>query len=282
MSFNRLPRWLSLTACRLFPRSYCCARQPFVHQCNCRSRNPVQLRVDMFESRESPTSLAGPNPLASSLGALSMTSLAADHTSGFADASWHSPKTETVGMQGPTVGPSVVPGSPSVVRGSPDPAPAATESLPQHSSPTTSDSWAAFSTADFFSDPVALDFPLFTQPHARNSLSVGTLDEAQVRSSPNDSGDSSSGSAAGSPVSAGSAGSLMFDPLNLGNGLSGLVGNGPANGPSLAPSPPLSSSLPPGVLPLTTPVVNAGGSDNGPLTTNHSPLTNPPTNPAPT
>jgi hypothetical protein len=103
MSFNRLPRWLSLTRSRLFPRRYGCRHWPFVHPCNCRPRDTVRLGLDMLESRESPTSLAGPNPLVSSLGISSMTSLAADRASAAADASWHSPNAETAGMQRATV-----------------------------------------------------------------------------------------------------------------------------------------------------------------------------------
>jgi hypothetical protein len=66
MSFNRLPRWLSLTVCRLFPQRYCCRQLPFVQKCNCRAPKRLRLSVDLLESRESPTSLAGPNPLVSS------------------------------------------------------------------------------------------------------------------------------------------------------------------------------------------------------------------------
>jgi len=273
MRYMHFRRWVADMVIRIFPRRYCCRQLPFVQKCNCRAPKRLRLSVDLLESRESPTSLAGPNPLVSSLGISSMTSLAADRAA--ADATWHSPLLEHPSAVGGISNPSHETNG-TLVRGSPDPAPAATEGLPQHSSPTPSETWTAFSSADFFPDPLALDFPSFTQSHARNSLSLGTLDDA--RSSPSDSGGSSSGSAAGNPVSAGSAGSLMFDPLNLGNGLSGLVGNGPAGGLSLAPSPPLSSSLPPGVLPLTTPVANAPGSPSTPLPTDHGlPITgNPP------
>jgi len=199
--------------------------------------------------------------------------LAADLSSASADATWHTPKAETAAEQRANVGRDSVAAptsevsaaafahAPSAVRGSPDPA-----------RTTLSETWAAFSFADSFPDPVELDFASFTQPHAHNSLSLGTLDDARIHSSPNDIGGSSSGSAAGSPVSAGSAGSLMFDPLNLGNGLSGLVSNGSAGGASLTASPSLSSSLPPGVLALTTPVANAPGSPNAPVTNPNSSL----------
>src|SRR6266436_2636081 len=94
MHVYRLPRWLSQTICQLYPRRYCCRQNPFVHNCNCRAPKPVQLRVDMLESRESPTSLAGPNPLASALSAAAFTSLAAAQQDSFVEPSWHSPAFE--------------------------------------------------------------------------------------------------------------------------------------------------------------------------------------------
>jgi hypothetical protein len=85
MSSNRLPRWRVLTACRLFPRRYGCRHLPFVHPCNCRRRNPVQLRVDMLETRESPTSFGLPQSAGPPPAHLSETSLAADLSSASAD-----------------------------------------------------------------------------------------------------------------------------------------------------------------------------------------------------
>jgi hypothetical protein len=162
MSFNRLPRWLSLTACRLFPRRYCCRQWPFIHECGCRTRKPVRLQVDRLDARESPTALFGPS-VASSLG-ISLGSLVASEASSFSTGTtWHSPESPSpVGrISNPShetsvlSAPSVV-GELSAVRGSHDPAPATTAGLPQQTS-TPSDSCAAFTSSDLFPDPLALD-----------------------------------------------------------------------------------------------------------------------------
>src|SRR5260370_29582333 len=94
MSFNRLPGAPWLTRSRLFPRRYGCRHRPFVHPCNCRRRNPVPLRVNMLETRESPTSFGLPESAVLASGQVSMTSLATEHSSALADATWHSPPSE--------------------------------------------------------------------------------------------------------------------------------------------------------------------------------------------
>jgi hypothetical protein len=88
MRFDRFHRWwIPHTLSRLYPRRYCCRQLPLIHSCNCRPPKPVQLRVEIMGSRDSPTSLAGPNPLASALSAAAFTCLAAAQQDAFSEPS---------------------------------------------------------------------------------------------------------------------------------------------------------------------------------------------------
>ncbi len=169
MRFYRLPGWVSQTICQLFPRRYCCRQNPFVHHCNCRAPKPVQLRVDMLESRESPTSLAGPNPLASLLNTAALTSLAAAKQDGFVEPFWHSPTFELSMPVRRISNPSYESNTSQASASIP------AQGLGDPSTPRSGDiqnsaaNWAAFSSSDFFPDQFAVDFPLLAKPPAGGS-----------------------------------------------------------------------------------------------------------------
>ncbi len=294
MRFYRLPRWLSATIFTPFPRRNCCRERPFVGLCSCKVRKPVMLGRDIsLETRESPTALFGPNPLASSLGVLSMAGLAAAQSSSLAEPSWHSPASATATERQATVVRDSVAAKTSEI--------SETSEVSTHgaNAPRSgAENWTAlsssildplsstFSSADtIFGDPIALDSPFALVRHSGTSFSAGAFDDANLHSSVTDEGSSSGGGgSSGADVSSGAGG---VSPLSQPNPLAGLVNSGPviSNNPGVnTPGSPANIILPPGVVPpsapganatrLAGPVANAPGSPIGPISTNHSPLTN--------
>jgi hypothetical protein len=256
---------------------------PFVHKCNCHVRKPVQLQLELFDARESPTALFGPNPLASSLGVLSMTSLAAGASPAVVEASWHSPITDTSSISLVSSPKSSQDSQSSVA------AVGATSQIQAAGTPGSveAESWASFSTVDdMFADPFGLDPALVSKPHSGSSFSAGASEEAHPHSSSSDGGGSASGGGGFSSSGAGASfGAGSVSDRSQGSALGGLVSSG-SNSPSApvahAPGSEIGASgLPTNFLlvPAVQPTTNHGllTTDTTPLTINHPPLTYAPT-----
>jgi hypothetical protein len=272
MHFYRLPCWVSETICKLFPRRYGYRLSTFVHSRRCRPRQSIQPCLDPFESRESPTALLGPNPLASIIGISAMTTLAADARSALANESWQSPIADSWSVSGDSKPQTSEVTNSSEV--SVSASPQGTDAPRSEENQNLASNWIAFSPGEFFPHQFPPDFPLLAHPNFGGSSSAAAADSANLRSFGSDGG-SSFGVGAGSwpgLSQGGGPGFLSSSGLNW-NPLSGLAPAAGAGGVSPV-SQPNSSGLPangivpiaPGTnaTPLAPPVAHAPGSDLAP------------------
>src|SRR5216683_2530334 len=89
MRYN-LRKWAIQAIAPIWPRLFRWTHLPVIKRRSVVPRRLVMLGSDIYmESRESPTALAGPNPLPMLVGASAMTSLVAGVPSSVTDESWH-------------------------------------------------------------------------------------------------------------------------------------------------------------------------------------------------
>jgi hypothetical protein len=272
MSFHRLPRWVPETISRLIPQRYGRFHRTIIRRRSSPPRQPFRPQMDPFESRESPTSLGGPNALEFTTAA-GITSLAAGASSSEL-SSWDSTAQPIEGFRvaheewgAPAGGKS---SSSQWISNAALDMPCCS---PSASSTLDSQSSVIVSSGDLFPDPFTSDFSLMARPPAGFS----SADGGNLHSSAGNGG-SLSGSFGGM-ASAGLA-------IGASNGPGLVTPNNPGvNSPGsplramTQPASPLSApTLPTNVL-LTPGAPGAGrpstpGSGSSPLTnTNPTPPT---------